>query len=108
MSALQDGGSASTSRNHRDRRLYNQDRPQGCVYSNPDQCGVEMISVIQARRSGIPIQVTPVWDQYRSQDILQVNEICLGTSTETGNTPGILLRRRLPLSQDEGKDGNRC
>ncbi|CEG63698.1 hypothetical protein RMATCC62417_00804 [Rhizopus microsporus] len=74
----------------------------------PDQCGVETISVIQARRSSKPIQITPVWDQCRSQDILQVNEICLGTSTETGNTSGILLRRRLPVSQDEGGDGNKC
>ncbi|KAG1253145.1 hypothetical protein G6F68_011468 [Rhizopus microsporus] len=39
VSALQDGGSASTSRDHRDGRLYDQDRPQRCVYSSSDQCG---------------------------------------------------------------------
>ncbi|KAG1229890.1 hypothetical protein G6F67_006830 [Rhizopus microsporus] len=44
----------------------------------------------------------------KSGAVNNVNEICLGTSTKSGNTPGILLRRCLPLSQDKGGDGNKC
>ncbi|OAD65160.1 hypothetical protein PHYBLDRAFT_153755 [Phycomyces blakesleeanus NRRL 1555(-)] len=103
--SLQDGRCTCPEGHNRARRLDDQDRSKRCIHCRTNTQGIQTIPHVQAQEYSLPVQISTVWNECGPESILKAHAICDGTSSEGGNTPGILLGRHLYFSKNQVGDG---
>ncbi|KAG1136114.1 hypothetical protein G6F37_012451 [Rhizopus arrhizus] len=93
--AFQDGRCPSPEGNHREERLYLQDRPERCISSSAHPSSFKKIFDLSERRHSLSIPISGLWSQYRSEDLQQDYEICHRTFTQTGHQIDLLSGRHI-------------
>jgi hypothetical protein len=95
MSAFQDGRSTSSEGNYQPGRLDMQIGSQGCLCGSTNTQGFKKISLFQAPRQDLSLQVPSLWNECGPSGVLEANEVCNGSNQATRDTTGLLPRRHL-------------
>lgn len=101
---LQDGGSTCSKGNYRTKRLYLQNRFEGCLCGHSHTQGFNGLFDFRKSRHSLQVSFSRIWAKRISKSFQQNNAICYRTIKKRRNQANLLLGRYLRFIKDEGRD----